>query len=85
MKKGGRQSVNVLDLRGAHKNAIDEVLQQREDVDTTRLFSKTPIAKQKPDVLEDLVNSYSFAGNNNPRGRISDLGVAPQKLKKVKK
>lgn len=82
MKKGTRQSTNVIDLRGAHKNAIDEVQSQRLEADKTRMFNKTPIANQKPDVVEDIVNSYSFAGNNDPRGRISDLGVKPQRLKK---
>lgn len=82
MKKGGRQSTNVIDLRGAHKNAIDEVQSQRLEADKTRMFNKTTIANQKPDVVEDIVNSYSFAGNNDPRGRISDLGVKPQKLRK---
>ena len=85
MKKGARQSTNVLDLRGAHKNAIDEVQAQRLDADKTRLFNKTPIAQQKPDMLEEIVNSMDFAGNNNPRGRISDLGVPPQKFKKQSK
>ena len=84
MKKGARQSTNVLDLRGAHKNAIDEVQTQRLDADKTRLFSKTPIAHQKPDMLEEIVNSIDFAGNNNPRGRISDLGVKPSRFRKKK-
>ena len=79
MKKGARQSTNVIDLRGAHKNAIDEVQDQRVEMDKTRMFNKTPIKDQKPDVLEDIVNSYSFAGNNDPRGRISDLGASPQR------
>ena len=79
MKKGGRQSTNVLDLRGAHKNAIDEVKTQRLDADKTRFFNKIPIAQQKSDMLEEIVNSMDFAGNNNPRGRISDLGVSPQR------
>ena len=82
MKKGARQSTNVLDLRGAHKNSIDEVQSQRVRMDKTHMFNKTPIAKQKPDVLEDILNSMDFAGNNDPRGRISDLGVKPQKLRK---
>lgn len=84
MKKGGRQSTNVIDLRGAHKNAIDEVQAQRLDADKTRLFSKTPLKDQKTDPIEDLVNSFTFAGNKNPRGRISDMGVPAQKLKKGK-
>lgn len=79
MKKGARQSTNVIDLRGAHKNAIDEVQDQRLEVDKTRLFNKTPLAQQKSDPIEDLVNSFTFAGNKDPRGRISDLGVSPQR------
>ena len=85
MKKGARQSRNVLDLRGPHKSAYDEVQSQRVRMDKTHMFNKTPIAQQKPDVLEDILNSMDFAGNNNPRGRISDLGVKPTKFKKPSK
>lgn len=85
MKKGARQSTNVLDLRGAHKNAIDEVQEQQVRMDKTHMFNKTPMAKQKPNVLEDILNSEAFAGNNDPRGRISDLGVKPTKFKKQSK
>ena len=84
MKKGARQSTNVIDLRGAHKNAIDEVQDQRVEMDKTRMFNKTPLKDQKTDPIEDLVNSFTFAGNKNPRGRISDMGAPAQKLKKGK-
>lgn len=79
MKKGARQSTNVIDLRGAHKNAIDEVQDQRVEMDKTRMFNKTPLKDQKTDPIEDLVNSFTFAGNKDPRGRISDLGASPQR------
>ena len=82
MKKGKRQSKNVLDLRGPHKNTVSEEIQTQVMVDNARLFNKTPMAKQKTDPLEELINSWSFAGNKNPVGRIREMGAPAQRLRK---
>lgn len=84
MKKGYRQSKNVIDLRGPHKNTVDEEIATQVKVDNARLFNKTPLAKQKSDPLEELINSWSFAGNKDPRGRIKEMGAPPQRLRKKK-
>ena len=79
MKLTGRKSKNVLDLRGPHKNTVQEEIQTQVMTDNARLFNKTPMAKQKTDPLEELINSWSFAGNKNPVGRIREMGVSPQR------
>lgn len=84
MKKGKRQSKNVIDLRGPHKNTTDEEISSRVEADNARLFNKAPLAKQKTDPLEEMINSWSFAGNKDPRGRIKDMGAPPQRLRKKK-
>jgi len=96
MKKGSRQSTNVIDLRGPKRNvfqdpadkAIVEAGQKRADMYdielNKKLTSPTPIAKHKNDPIDSIIEQSRFAGNNDPRGRISDLGVKPQRLRKKK-
>lgn len=91
MKKGSRQSTNVIDLRGPKRNvftdpaekAIVEAGQKRSDMYNVELNKKlldhTPIAKAKSDPIDTIIERSNFAGNNNPRGRISDLGASPQR------
>ena len=97
MKKGGRQSTNVIDLRRGHRNAFEhpaekaivEAGQKRADMYdielNKKLTSPTPIAKHKNEPIDSIIEQSRFAGNNDPRGRISDLGVSPQALRKKKK
>lgn len=97
MKKGARQSTNVIDLRGPKRNvftdpaekAIVEAGQKRADMYNVelnkKLTSPTPIANHKNDPIDNIIERSNFAGNNDPRGRISDLGVPPQKFKKPSK
>ena len=97
MKKGARQSTNVIDLRGPKRNvftdpaekAILEAGQKRVDMYNVelnkKLTSPTPIAKHKNDPIDSIIEQSRFAGNNDPRGRISDLGVKPTKFKKPSK
>ena len=91
MKKGARQSTNVIDLRGPKRNvftdpaekAIVEAGQKRADMYNVelnkKLLSHDTIAKHKNDPIDSIIEQSRFAGNNDPRGRISDLGVSPQR------